>query len=72
MVQALTPATSLQPPSMAEQMAPLLTLWQEQTVAVAGSASAPRAGAPSPTGRIRLAGSAGSLMPFCTYCNRVS
>ncbi|MNP38346.1 hypothetical protein D3C76_1318530 [compost metagenome] len=72
LVHALTPARSLQPPSMAEQIAPLLTLWQEHTVALAGSASAPSAGAASPAGRISTDGSAGSWMPFCAYCSRVS
>src|ERR1700712_3288913 len=72
LVQALIPARSVQPPSMAEQIAPLLTLWQEQMVALVGRGAAPKGGAPSLWGRIRLDGSAGSAMPFCAYCSRVS
>ncbi|MCY1428523.1 hypothetical protein D9M71_444100 [compost metagenome] len=72
MVCDLSIGRSLQPLSMAEQMAPLVTLWHEQMVAVSGKASAPRLGAPSDTGRISDDGSAGKAMPFCTYCNRVS
>ncbi|MCY1441328.1 hypothetical protein D9M71_576400 [compost metagenome] len=72
MVQPLTAAKSLQPLSIAAHTAPLLTLWQEQMVALSGSASAPKAGAPPPCGRISAAGSAGRAMPFWAYCNRVS
>ncbi|MNF77005.1 hypothetical protein D3C85_1077090 [compost metagenome] len=57
---------------MAEQMAPLVTLWHEQTVADSGNAAGPRVGAPVDDGRIRLAGSDGKAMPFCMYCSRVS
>ncbi|MNC81564.1 hypothetical protein D3C75_1347320 [compost metagenome] len=72
MVCALSWPRSLQPPSMAEQIAPLVTLWQEQTIAASGKAPGPRVGAPAEDGRIRLAGSAGKAMPFCAYCNKVS
>ena len=72
MVCDLSAERSPQPPSMAEQIAPLLTLWQEQIMAVSGSASAPRTGAPSDSGRINVDGSAGRAMPFCAYCSRVS
>ncbi|MNY80145.1 hypothetical protein D3C86_2210600 [compost metagenome] len=57
---------------MAEQIAPLVTLWHEHTVADSGSAPGPRVGAPVDDGRIRLAGSAGKAMPFCMYCSKVS
>ncbi|MNH45225.1 hypothetical protein D3C79_1076120 [compost metagenome] len=57
---------------MALQIAPLLTLWQEQMVALSGKASAPKVGAPAVCGRINAAGSAGRAMPFCTYCSKVS
>lgn len=42
------------------------------TVADSGKAPGPRVGAPADGGKIRLAGSAGSAMPFCMYCSNVS
>ncbi|MNQ69839.1 hypothetical protein D3C85_844560 [compost metagenome] len=72
MVCDLSRPRSVQPPSMAEQMEPLVTLWHEHTVADSGNAPGPRVGAPSEDGRIRLAGSAGSAIAFCMYCSSVS
>ncbi|MNE91967.1 hypothetical protein D3C80_1896420 [compost metagenome] len=72
MVCDLSRPRSVQPPSMAEQMAPLVTLWQEQTVAVSGKAPGPRVGAPSDEGRISAAGSEGNAIAFCMYCSSVS
>ena len=64
-VQDFTSASEQQPPSMALMMSPLLTLWQEQIIAVSGKASGPSAGAaPLCCGRMSDAGSLGSSMPL--------
>ena len=64
LVVPLTAPRSSQPASMAALMAPLVTLWHEQMVALSGRASGPSAGAGSLEGTINEAGSAGRSRPL--------
>jgi len=74
---ALQPAFSsamvVAPLPTASQIWPLVTLLHEQICAESGSASGPRPGfsLPSPEGRIRNSGLAGSAMPLSAICSSV-
>ena len=53
-----------QPPSIAPTTWPLVTLWQEQMVAVAGNAATPSPGASPAPGTIKAWGSGGRSISF--------
>src|SRR5690606_41454470 len=72
LVQPLRSASVTAPSLMASQISPLLTLWQEQIVAVSGNASLGAAAAPSLAGRVSDAGSGASPIPLSTYCSKVA